>query len=172
VFYLHVSEIKKHADHPDRNYRELVASRRADRAAWMHVLPPPFIGGDAPLRAKAQRAQAPVTTTPETTSLSGLAASSGIVVGVARVILSLDESNRLSPGEILVTYATAPPWTPLFAVAAAVITDAGGPLAHCAVVAREYGIPAIVGAATATSVIKNGMRIKVDGTSGVVTILG
>ncbi|MDP6822697.1 MAG: PEP-utilizing enzyme [Dehalococcoidia bacterium] len=171
VFYLHVSEIKKHADHPDRKYQELVANRRAERAAWMHVLPPPFIGGDAPLRGGAQRAQTPVTTPPETTSLKGLAASAGTVIGVARVILSLDESNRLSPGEILVTYATAPPWTPLFAVAAAVVTDAGGPLAHCAVVAREYDIPAIVGAATATSVIKDGMKIKVDGTSGVVTIL-
>jgi pyruvate,water dikinase len=88
------------------------------------------------------------------------------------VILSLDQASRLSPGEILVTYATAPPWTPLFAIAGGVVTDAGGPLAHCAVVAREYGIPAVVGTTNATSAIKDGMTISIDGTTGLVTIKG
>jgi pyruvate,water dikinase len=85
-------------------------------------------------------------------------------------VLSLDEVDRLSPGEILVTYATAPPWTPLFGVASAVVTDVGGRLSHCAIVAREYGIPAVVGAKTATTRIYDGMRITVDGTRGIVRL--
>ena len=68
------------------------------------------------------------------------------------------------------TYATAPPWTPLFAVASAIVTDAGGPLSHAAVVAREYGIPAVVGTKAATSRIEDGMVITVDGTEGVVRL--
>jgi phosphohistidine swiveling domain-containing protein len=170
VFYLHVQEIKDHANHMDRKYQSLVAERVAERESWMHVLPPGVIGGDAPLAATTTGSSAVGRDPSSAVSVKGLSASAGTVVGTARVILSLDDSNRLSPGEILVTYATAPPWTPLFAVAAAVVTDAGGPLAHCAVVAREYGIPAIVGAGNATSAIEDGMTIRVDGTTGVVTV--
>ena len=67
---------------------------------------------------------------------------------------------------------TAPPWTPLFATAAAVVTDTGGVLSHCAVVAREYGIPAVVGVAVATQAIADGQLIEVDGDAGVVRIVG
>ncbi|MEP6871071.1 MAG: PEP-utilizing enzyme, partial [Anaerolineaceae bacterium] len=76
------------------------------------------------------------------------------------------------PGDILVTYATAPPWTPLFAIAGGIVTDAGGTLSHCAVVAREYGIPAVVGCRTATARIADGALITVDGDSGRVRIEG
>lgn len=72
----------------------------------------------------------------------GTLAGPGVVRGTARVIRALDEVERLSPGESLVTYATAPTWTPLFAIAAAVVTDTGGMLSHCAVVAREFGFNA------------------------------
>ena len=102
--------------------------------------------------------------------MTGVAASPGIVRGTARLVLSLDDVDRLAPGEILVTYATAPPWTPLFAVAAAFVTDAGGWLSHCAVVAREYGIPAVVGTRIATRSIPDGAIVTVDGSRGVVTI--
>ncbi|MBT3941871.1 MAG: hypothetical protein HOE75_10920 [Chloroflexi bacterium] len=166
VFFLHVDEIKDHANNPFRKYQDLVNGRRADRESWMHVLPPPYIGGDATL-ADSKQAE---TTGAKSTTITGLPASAGTVVGTARVILSLDEAHRLEPGDVLVTYATAPPWTPLFAVASAVVTDAGGPLAHCAVVAREYGIPAIVGAGSATTAIRDGDTITVDGISGIVTI--
>ncbi len=103
-------------------------------------------------------------------SISGVAASPGVVRGTARLLLSLDDVDRLAPGEILVTYATAPPWTPLFAVAAAIVTDAGGSLSHCAVVAREYGIPAVVGTRIATRSIPDGAIVTVDGGRGTVTI--
>ena len=82
------------------------------------------------------------------------AGSSGRVTGVARVIGSLAEAARLAPGDVLVAATTAPPWTPLFALAGAVVTDAGGILSHSAVVAREYAIPAVVGAGTATATIQ------------------
>ena len=68
------------------------------------------------------------------------------------------------------TYATAPPWTPLFAVASAIVTDAGGPLSHAAVVSREYGIPAVVGTKAATARIEDGDVVTVDGSTGIVRI--
>ena len=169
VFYLHVAEIKEHADHPDRKYQALIAGRREDRQKWMYVLPPAVIGGDAPLAASTHTVE---TEPARIATIQGLAASAGTVTGTARVILSLDEASHLLPGDILVTYATAPPWTPLFAIAGGIVTDAGGPLAHCAVVAREYGIPAVVGTTKATSTIKDGMTISVDGATGLVTIRG
>jgi pyruvate,water dikinase len=92
----------------------------------------------------------------------------GRVRGTARVIRSLAEADRLAPGEILVAETTSPPWTPLFAVAAAVVTDTGGVLSHCAVVAREYGLPAVVGTGRGTDRITDGMVIEVDGDQGVV----
>lgn len=92
----------------------------------------------------------------------------GRVRGTARVIRSLADADRLAPGEILVAETTSPPWTPLFAVAAAVVTDTGGVLSHCAVVAREYGLPAVVGTGRGTDRITDGMVIEVDGDQGVV----
>ena len=83
---------------------------------------------------------------------------------------ALDEAKALQPGEILVTITTMPAWTPLFGTAAAVVTETGGALSHCAIVAREYGIPAVVGAFGATRAITTGQTISVDGTSGLVTI--
>ncbi len=71
---------------------------------------------------------------------------------------------------MLVAPATLPPWTPLFATVAAVVTDAGGILSHCAVVAREYGIPAVVGTGSATTTIRDGQMVEVDGTRGVVRL--
>jgi pyruvate,water dikinase len=87
------------------------------------------------------------------------------------VLRSLSEVARLQKGEVLVAETTAPSWTPLFATAAAVVTDTGGILSHCAVVAREYRIPAVVGAGAATATIKSGQTIEVDGDAGIVSIL-
>jgi pyruvate,water dikinase len=87
------------------------------------------------------------------------------------VISSIADAGRLQPGDILVAETTAPPWTPLFATVAAVVTDTGGVLSHCAVVAREYGIPAVVGTGAASRVIADGRRIEVDGDAGVVRVL-
>jgi pyruvate,water dikinase len=89
---------------------------------------------------------------------------------VARVARTLAEATFLQPGEVLVAVTTMPPWTPLFGVAAAVVTETGGPLSHCAIVAREYGIPAVVGATGATRTIRTGQLVTVDGSRGVVTL--
>ena len=103
--------------------------------------------------------------------LPGVSGSAGKVTGTARVILKLSDAGRLSPGEILVTVTTSPPWTPLFATAGGIVTDTGGPLSHCAIVAREYGLPATVGTGRATKLIKDGQKIEVDGVAGTVRLL-
>ncbi len=167
VFYLHGAEIREAAGHSSGGrsgdgWKAIAASRRANREAWLGVLPPTAIGGEP---AHAREAS-------EDDVVRGIAASAGVATGRARVVLTLDDIDRLAPGDVLVTYATAPPWTVVFGYAAAVVTDAGGPLSHCAVVAREYGIPAVVGAPGATSRIRDGMLIAVDGSEGVVRLIG
>ncbi len=87
------------------------------------------------------------------------------------IVRSLADGERLEHGEVLVAETTAPPWTPLFARAAAIVTDAGGILSHCAVVAREYSIPAVVGTQRATAVLRDGQLVEVDGTNGSVRIV-
>ena len=104
--------------------------------------------------------------------LYGMAGSPGVAQGRVRIVRSLSEGESLEFGEILVAPTTAPPWTPLFARAAAIVTDAGGILSHCAVVAREYSIPAVVGAKRATAVLRNGQLVEVDGTNGRIQVLG
>ena len=84
---------------------------------------------------------------------------------------ALAEAGKLKSGDVLVTETTTPPWTSLFATASAVVTDTGGVLSHCAVVAREYRIPAVVGTGEATKVLKDGQLLEVDGDAGVVRIV-
>jgi pyruvate,water dikinase len=102
--------------------------------------------------------------------LKGNAGSPGKVRGPAKVVRSLSEAGKLQKGDILVAETTAPSWTPLFATVAAVVTDTGGVLSHCAVVAREYGVPAVVGTTTATALIRDGQILEVDGDTGLVRI--
>jgi pyruvate,water dikinase len=99
-----------------------------------------------------------------------VAASSGVVRAKARIVRSEAEWHTLQPGEVLVCPFTNPAWTPLFAVAAAVVTETGGAGAHAAIVAREYGIPAVMGVAGATSLIADGQEILVDGSAGRVVV--
>ncbi len=174
VFYLHKAEIGAAATDSDVRYQDEIAERRASRAHWMRTLPPAFIGdGEAIPNPLFANFFGPDEFEPaEPGSIRGVAASGGVVRGTARVILTLEEVDKLAPGEILVTYATAPPWTPLFAVAGAVVTDSGGALSHCAIVAREYGIPAVTGTKTGTAAIEDGMLLPVDGTEGLVRIEG
>lgn len=109
-------------------------------------------------------------TTNDENALRGLPASTGRATGTARVIRSPEEFHRLQPGDILVCPYTDPTWTPLFALAAAVVADTGGPLSHAAIVAREYGIPAVLGVGHATN-LPEGATLLVDGTVGTVTII-
>lgn len=102
--------------------------------------------------------------------LKGTAASPGRVTGPARVVRGPEDFGQMQPGEVLVAAITTPAWTPLFARAAAVVTDVGGPLSHGSIVAREYGIPAVLGTGTATKRVHSGQMLTVDGSSGVVTM--
>ena len=106
-----------------------------------------------------------------TTILSGVPASSGVAEGIARVIRNSDEFHMLKPGEILVAFNTDPGWTPLFMSAAGVVVEMGGILNHCAIVAREYGIPAVVGVEEISRKIETGRRVRLDGNSGIVELL-
>ncbi len=103
--------------------------------------------------------------------LTGFAASPGVAEGRARVIFRPDQLDELEDGEILVAPSTAPSWGPVFGNIAAAVLDAGGIMSHAAIVAREYGLPAVVGTGTATKRIKTGDRLRVDANTGVVTIL-
>jgi pyruvate,water dikinase len=105
-------------------------------------------------------------------SLNGFAGSPGVVEGRARVILEVERLGELEPGEILVAPVTSPSWTPVFGKIAAAVSDIGGIMSHAAIVSREYGLPAVVGTGSATSRIKSGDRLRVDGDRGTVTILG
>lgn len=103
--------------------------------------------------------------------LAGVAGSPGVAEGPARVILRADQLGELQEGEILVAPSTSTSWTPVFGKIAAAVLDTGGIMCHAAIVAREYGLPAVVGTGTATKRIKTGDRLHVDATAGVVTIL-
>ncbi len=104
------------------------------------------------------------------TEMTGFAGSPGVVEGLARVCRSVKEIDQLQEGEILVAPTTSPSWAPVFQKIKAVVTDVGGIMCHAAIVCREYGVPAIVGTGQATSIIKTGMKIKVDGNTGEIKI--
>lgn len=104
-------------------------------------------------------------------ALKGMAAAPGICEGVARVLRSPEQLGELEKGEILVAPVTAPSWAPVFGKIGAVVTDIGGIMSHAAIVCREYGLPAVTGTGNASSKITSGMRLRVDGNTGTVTIL-
>lgn len=104
-------------------------------------------------------------------TLKGMAASPGVAEGPARVISSADQLSEVQDGEILVAPVTAPSWGPIFGKIRATVTDIGGMMSHAAIVCREYGMPAVTGTGTASVEIRTGMRVRVDGHHGTVTIL-
>lgn len=179
VFYLTLEEVLD-LDGTMRNsgIRRAVADRQAELERCRQLNAPPVLGTDYgpppddPInRFMVKFFGGPPPTSDVPGTLKGNAGSPGKAQGIARVILSLDESARLKQGDILVTATTAPPWTPLFATAGGIVTDTGGILSHCAVVAREYRIPAVVGTGGATAIIKDGQLIEVDGDAGAVRII-
>jgi rifampicin phosphotransferase len=107
-------------------------------------------------------------TVPISDTVTGFPGAPGVVEGTARVIARPEEGDRLRPGEILVTTLTNVGWTPIFPRAAAVVTDIGAPLSHASIVARELGIPAVVGTGNATMRLHDGDHIRVDGERGTV----
>lgn len=143
-----------------------VAQRRAEYEQNRRLTPPPVIVG-----CFDPESCAPNTVDERTQVLRGLAVSPGVVRGPARVILRADAAERVRPGEILVAPFTDPGWTPYFLSAAGLVVDLGGVLSHGSIVAREYGLPAVVNVGPATQIIRTGQWIQVDGNRGRVTLL-
>jgi pyruvate,water dikinase len=180
VFYLTPSEIREiTSTTPYQPCQERVRQRRAVAEQFAQVSPPPMFGSfvmPPPLpshpimEAYGQNRANPLPGAVTPDALKGTPASAGIVRGTARVLRSIDEAGKLNPGDILVTINTVPAWTPLFANIGGLVTVAGGLLSHCGVVAREFGIPAVVGVAGATTLIQDGQLIEVDGTTGVIRL--
>ncbi|MGH9041214.1 MAG: PEP-utilizing enzyme [Acidimicrobiia bacterium] len=188
VFFLTLDELRETATAevtPDR--RALVEDRRAEMEHFAGVRPPEHLGTPMPppppdmppdpfmrsmgkFSGRTFGAPPPDESAADPAVVTGHPGSPGKVRGVARVVRTLDDAGRLAPGDVMVAETTTPPWTPLFATVAAVVTDTGGVLSHCAVVAREYGMPAVVGTQNGTDRIPDGAVVEVDGDAGVVRI--
>jgi phosphohistidine swiveling domain-containing protein len=176
IFWLEASEVALAVAALDRHarpsdYRGLVVERKAFWQAAKRVAPPPQlppskrymgISTDAFMAAHAEEQTGD--------SLKGLGASPGRVTATARVLHGPEDFDQMKPGDILVAGITTPAWTPLFALAAGVVTDVGGPLSHGSIVAREYGIPAVLGTGVATRRIRSGQVITVDGSAGTIIL--
>ena len=145
-----------------------VAERRARREEQARLVPPLLIGRVNPVLRRIWAAfPRMLGAEPSPTALvTGSPASAGLATGPVRIIRGPDEFDELQPGEILVAPMTAPAWTPLFSRAAGVVTDVGSPAAHASIIAREYGIPAVVGCGDATARLTNGRRVTVNGSTG------
>ncbi len=150
IYFLYLSEIES----PDVGLKR-VAARRRKRYEALSSLPfIRFATEDVPAEGEVL--------------LTGLAGSPGVAEGEVNVILGPEEFDRFKPGQILVAPYTTPSWTPLLKIAAAVVVDTGGPLSHAAIVAREFGIPAVMGTGNGTKVLRSGVRVRVDGGRGLV----
>ena len=164
IFYLTFHEFHdvartKHAD------QQLIRERKDAFRSYQALTPPRVLTSEGEVFAGAyRRDDVPAG------ALVGLPVSAGIIEGRARVIHDIAEAD-LEAGDILVTAYTDPSWSPLFVSIAALVTEVGGTMTHGAVIAREYGLPAVVGVAQATRLIQNGQRIRVHGTDGYVEIL-
>jgi pyruvate,water dikinase len=127
---------------------------------------------DAPRTIGVARREAPAEAAAASGRLDGQPGSPGKYTGIARVILDPSADLTLRPGEVLVAPYTDPAWTPLFLIAGAAVVEVGSYLSHAGTVAREYGLPCVVDAADCTRLIATGVRVEVDGSTGVVRILG
>lgn len=179
VFMLTLAELRAALRAPGgQDLRPLVAERRAEMDRFRTVTPPPVLGTmppgpppDSPLATVLAKFFGAPPPPPGDGILRGNPGSSGTARGRVRVARTLSEAGKVREGDVLVAETTSPPWTPLFAVAAAVVTDIGGVLSHGAVVAREYRIPAVVGTGVATTLLIDGQLVEVDGDAGEVRIL-
>jgi pyruvate,water dikinase len=164
IFFLRLPELRD-VTHTHRLDVELIDRRKAAFESYEALRPPRVITSDGEVVAGAyRRGDVPAE------ALPGLAVSAGTVEGRARVITDLTEAD-LEAGDILVTAYTDPGWTPLFVAISGLVTEVGGLMTHGAVIAREYGLPAVVGVVDATRLIQDGRRIRVHGTDGYVEVL-
>jgi phosphoenolpyruvate synthase/pyruvate phosphate dikinase len=165
IFFLRFEELhdvaRTHVAVDDR----LIAARKAAHEAYQALTPPRVLTSEGEALAGAyRRDDVPAG------ALTGLAVSAGTIEGRARVILDMADAE-VEPGDILVTAFTDPSWSPLFVAVKGLVTEVGGLMTHGAVIAREYGLPAVVGVADATRLIQDGQRIRVHGTDGYVELV-
>jgi len=179
IFFLKLAEIRETARGAGGDRRALVLERQQEMEKFQAIAPPVVLGTlptQAPPETPIHRAMTKFIGGPARRSsddsheLAGNSASPGKVSGRARVVHSLSDGGKMEPGDILVARTMAPPWAPLLASAAGIVTDTGGVLSHCAVIAREYRIPAVVGTGVATKCIADGQEIEVDGGLGLVRL--
>jgi pyruvate,water dikinase len=167
IFFLRLQELEPVVQNKaDFDIHKVIKDRRTEYDKNILISPPDVIFG----KFDPEKC-APEVIDADVKRLIGLAVSPGVVTGKARVILRTDTREQVSAGEILVAPFTDPGWTPYFVPAAAIVMDQGGILSHGSILAREYGIPAVVNVGPATKIIKTGQTIQVDGNRGVVRIL-
>ncbi len=167
IFFLHVDELQQLASGARRDWRSLVAVRRQTYAHEMaRRQVPRLLLSDGQAFYEGMDAAGSAGTD----VIVGSPVSPGVVEGIVHVVLD-PRGTQLAPGEILVCPGTDPAWTPLFLTAGGLVMEVGGLMTHGSVVAREYGIPAVVGVHQATTRLQNGQRIRVDGSAGQITVL-
>lgn len=164
IYYLAFEELREVVRTNKLDY-QIINKRKDEYKLYEKLTPPRVITSDGEIIAGDYKRE----NLPEG-AMAGLPVSSGVIEGRARVILNMEEAD-LGDGDILVTFFTDPSWTPLFVSIKGLVTEVGGLMTHGAVIAREYGLPAVVGVENATKLIKDGNRIRVHGTEGYVEIL-
>ncbi|RKD33318.1 phosphoenolpyruvate synthase [Lacrimispora algidixylanolytica] len=164
IYYLTFEELREVLVTNKLDY-EIICKRKEEYKSFKKLTPPRVITSEGEIIAGEYKLE-----NLPAGAMAGLPVSSGVVEGRARVILSMEDAN-LEDGDILVTTFTDPSWTPLFVSLKGLVTEIGGLMTHGAVIAREYGLPAVVGVENATKMIKDGQRIRVHGTEGYVEIL-
>ncbi|PFW59712.1 phosphoenolpyruvate synthase [Bacillus cereus] len=164
IYYLTFEELHEVVCTNKLDY-ELIHKQKNDYKLYEKLTPPRVMTSDGEIiTGKYKRENLPGD------AIVGLPVSSGVIEGRARVILNMEDAN-LEEGDILVTAFTDPGWTPLFVSIKGLVTEVGGLMTHGAVIAREYGLPAVVGVENATKLIKDGQRIRVHGTEGYIEVL-
>lgn len=164
IYYITFEELREVVSRCKLDY-QIISKRKEEYKLYEKLTPPRVLTSDGEIIAgKYNRENLP------TEAIVGLAVSSGVIEGRARVILNMEDAD-LEDGDILVTLFTDPSWTPLFVSVKGLVTEVGGLMTHGAVIAREYGLPAVVGVENATKLIKDGQRIRVHGTEGYIEIL-
>ena len=171
VWMLRREELRAAVTDPGMALDGVVAAARDDLAEGFREGPKPYLGASPPdveRHPTLERFYGRAGGSTET-SVRGTGASPGVADGPARVVAGVGDFARVRPGDVLVTTTTTPAWTPLFPSIAALVTETGGILSHAAIVAREYGLPTVVGATGATRRIPDGAPVRVDGDAGEVS---